>query len=41
MFNWLWGAALLPFIVCGAMCIGGMVLAVVGWGRASRRNERG
>lgn len=34
--EWLWGAALLPLIVCGGMCIGGMVLAALGLGRASR-----
>jgi hypothetical protein len=32
--SWLWGAALLPLIVCGAMCIGGMVAAAVGLRRA-------
>jgi predicted NAD/FAD-dependent oxidoreductase len=34
--SWLWGAALLPLLICGAMCMGGMVLAAVGIGRASR-----
>lgn len=34
--EWLWGAALLPLIVCGGMCLGGMVLAALGLGRASR-----
>lgn len=28
--DWLWGAALLPLVACGAMCIGGMALAAVG-----------
>lgn len=28
--DWLWGAALLPLVACGAMCIGGMALAATG-----------
>ena len=34
--DWLWGAALLPLVTCGAMCIGGMALAAVGLRRRSR-----
>jgi len=33
--DWLWGAALLPLVACGAMCIGGMALAAIGLRRAS------
>ncbi len=35
--NWLFGAALLPFLLCGAMCLGGMLLAALGLRRG--RNE--
>lgn len=34
--EWLWGATLLPFLVCGAMCVGGAVLAAV----EIRRNKQ-
>jgi hypothetical protein len=37
--SWLWGAALLPLILCGGMCIGGMVLAAIGLGRARRQGS--
>jgi hypothetical protein len=40
MSDWLWGAALLPVIVCGAMCVGGIVAAVVGLSRAGRHHDR-
>jgi hypothetical protein len=37
--SWLWGAALLPLLVCGGICIGGMVLAAIGVGRAGRQRS--
>lgn len=32
--RWLFGAALLPFLFCGVMCLGGMTLAWFGLKRA-------
>ena len=34
--SWLFGAALLPFLLCGAMCLGGMLLAALGLRRGTR-----
>jgi len=34
--SWLFGAALLPFLLCGAMCLGGALLAVLGLRRGAR-----
>ena len=34
--RWLLGAALLPFLGCGVMCLGGMALAAFGFRRAGR-----
>lgn len=39
--DWLWGAALLPLLACGAMCIGGMALAAVGLRRGSGHRHGG
>ena len=36
--DWIWGAALLPLLACGAMCVGGMALAAVGLRRGSRHS---
>jgi hypothetical protein len=33
--EWLWGTALLPLLVCGGMCVGGMILAALGLRRAN------
>lgn len=38
--DWIWGAALLPLLACGAMCIGGMALAAVGFRRRDRSDDR-
>lgn len=37
--EWLW-AVLLPFVVCGVMCLGGMALAAVGLRRGRDRSSR-
>ena len=37
--NWLFGAALLPFLLCGAMCLGGMLLAALGLRRGTRNES--
>ena len=37
--EWLFSAALLPFLVCGAMCLGGMLLAALGLRRGSRQES--
>lgn len=34
--EWLWSLALLPLLLCGAMCVGGMLLAFFGIRRASQ-----
>jgi hypothetical protein len=34
--RWLFGAALLPFLACGVMCLGGMALA---WSGLKRSGE--
>ena len=34
--EWLLSLALLPLLLCGAMCVGGMLLAVFGIRRASQ-----
>jgi hypothetical protein len=34
--SWLFGAALLPFVLCGAMCLGGALLAALGVRRGAR-----
>lgn len=38
--EWLWTAALVPFLLCGLMCLAGVALAAVGLrrNRASRRD---
>lgn len=33
--EWLWGAAALPLLACGAMCLGGMALAAIGLRRGT------
>lgn len=38
--EWLVGAALLPLVVCGLMCVGGVALAVVGLRRGDTRNRK-
>jgi hypothetical protein len=35
MMRWAFGAALLPFLFCGVMCLGGMALAFFGLRRAA------
>ena len=35
--EWLFGAAAVPLLLCGAMCIGGAAVAAI----ASRRNKAG
>ena len=39
MMNWLWGAALLPLLFCGLMCVGGMVLAALGLRHAAQHSR--
>lgn len=40
--EWLFSLALLPILLCGLMCVGGMALAALGLRRgASRRSGRG
>ncbi len=34
--EWILTAALLPLLVCGAMCVGGALLAALGLRRATR-----
>ena len=34
MMRWVFGAALLPFLGCGVMCLGGMALAFFGLKRS-------
>ena len=38
--EWLWTAALLPFLICGLMCLGGIALAALGF-RRSRNHTSG
>jgi len=38
--SWLFGAALLPFLLCGAMCLGGMLLAALGLRRGTHDESR-
>ena len=33
--EWLWGLAAAPLLLCGLMCVGGMLLAVVGLRRGT------
>jgi len=35
--EWLFGLAILPLLLCGLMCVGGMVLAAVGVRRSTAR----
>lgn len=35
--EWLLGIAILPVVLCGLMCIGGMAFAAIGAGRAAAR----
>ena len=37
--RWLFGAALLPFLACGVMCLGGMALAALGFRRHTPSNH--
>ena len=40
--EWLWGLALLPALLCGLMCVGGIVFAALGLRQATpRRGCRG
>jgi hypothetical protein len=34
--EWLFGAALAPLVVCGAMCLGGMAVAAIAHRRSGR-----
>jgi hypothetical protein len=34
--SWLFSAALLPFVLCGAICLGGALLAALGLRRSAR-----
>lgn len=35
--EWLWGLAILPVLLCGLMCVGGVVLAALGLRQANSR----
>ena len=35
--EWLWGLAILPALLCGLMCLGGVVLAALGLRQANAR----
>lgn len=37
--EWIAGAALLPLLMCGVMCVGGLLLAAVGL-RRNQANDR-
>lgn len=37
--EWLWGLAILPVLLCGLMCVGGVVLAVLGLRQANVRRS--
>ena len=37
--SWLFSAALLPFVLCGAICLGGALLAALGLRRGRRDRE--
>lgn len=37
--EWLWGAALLPLLFCGLMCVGGVAIAAVPLRRGTRGLE--
>jgi hypothetical protein len=39
--EWLFGAALLPLVLCGAMCVGGAVLAAIGLRRSTHDHRAG
>lgn len=39
--DWLWGAALLPFLMCGVMCLGGIALAALGLRRGAAASRPG
>lgn len=34
--RWLWGLTLVPFLICGAVCFGGVIVAFVA-GRSSAK----
>jgi hypothetical protein len=34
--SWLFSVALLPFVLCGAMCLGGALLAALGLRRGAK-----
>ena len=36
--GWLISLAVLPGVLCGVMCVGGMVLAALGWRRSTCRS---
>jgi hypothetical protein len=38
--RWVFNAALLPFVVCGAMCFGGALLAALGLRHGVREASR-
>jgi hypothetical protein len=38
--RWVFSAALLPFVVCGAMCFGGALLAALGLRHGVREASR-
>ena len=38
--EWIAGAALLPLLMCGVMCVGGVLLAAFGL-RRNQANDRG
>lgn len=37
--EWLFGLALLPLLLCGAMCAGAMLLAVLGFRRSEQQGD--
>jgi hypothetical protein len=36
---WVVGGILIPFLLCGLMCLGGILLAAVGLRRVTRSND--
>lgn len=39
--EWLFGLAILPLVLCGLMCVGGMALAAMGMRRGTARRTCG
>ncbi len=39
--DWIWGVALLPFLICGVMCLGGIALAAIGLRRSRESSSSG